>query len=77
VDELTPVPSLVKVYKAANWFERETWDMFGVFFSNHPDLRRWAGGRACARVAACCTHAAQLRPALPPPAAPPPPRVAA
>lgn len=40
VDELTPVPSLVKVYKAANWFERETWDMFGVFFSNHPDLRR-------------------------------------
>eukprot|EP00877_Chromochloris_zofingiensis_P001055 jgi/Chrzof1/10950/Cz05g18120.t1 len=40
VDELTPVPSICSVYKAANWFERETWDMFGVFFSDHPDLRR-------------------------------------
>lgn len=40
VDELTPVPSVCGVWKASNWFERETWDMFGVFFSNHPDLRR-------------------------------------
>lgn len=40
VDELTPVPSLEKLYPAANWFEREAYDMFGVFFSGHPDLRR-------------------------------------
>jgi len=39
-DELTPVESTVSVYKAANWYEREIWDMFGVFFANHPDLRR-------------------------------------
>ncbi|KAF7469372.1 NADH dehydrogenase [ubiquinone] iron-sulfur protein 3, mitochondrial [Marmota monax] len=39
-DELTPIESTVSVYKAANWYEREIWDMFGVFFANHPDLRR-------------------------------------
>ncbi|XP_036181810.1 NADH dehydrogenase [ubiquinone] iron-sulfur protein 3, mitochondrial isoform X2 [Myotis myotis] len=39
-DELTPIESSVSVHKAANWYEREIWDMFGVFFANHPDLRR-------------------------------------
>nr|CAG4652112.1 EOG090X0BXY [Triops cancriformis] len=39
-DELTPIDSAVEVHKAADWYEREAWDMYGVFFANHPDLRR-------------------------------------
>ncbi len=39
-DENTPVPSAVGVFPSAGWFERETWDMYGVFFADHPDLRR-------------------------------------
>ncbi|MCZ6722144.1 MAG: NADH-quinone oxidoreductase subunit C [Proteobacteria bacterium] len=35
-----PVPSVASVYSTAGWFERETWDLFGIYFSNHPDLRR-------------------------------------
>ncbi|KAG7890724.1 hypothetical protein KL925_002288 [Ogataea polymorpha] len=38
--EMTPIPSLVPLYEGANWLERETYDLFGVFFENHPDLRR-------------------------------------
>jgi len=38
--EETPVDSVTGVYNAAGWFEREVWDLYGVFFANHPDLRR-------------------------------------
>lgn len=39
-DEISPVPSVTGVYSAAGWFERECWDLYGVAFSNNPDLRR-------------------------------------
>ena len=39
-DEEMPVPSVARLFPTANWFERECWDMFGIFFSDHPDLRR-------------------------------------
>tara|TARA_Y100000590_G_scaffold462819_1_gene627927 strand:- start:1596 stop:2204 length:609 start_codon:yes stop_codon:yes gene_type:complete len=40
VDIDTPVPSVVSIFSTASWFEREVWDMYGVVFTDHPDLRR-------------------------------------
>lgn len=38
--EIDSVPSIVEIFKNANWWEREIWDLYGIFFTNHPDLRR-------------------------------------
>jgi NADH-quinone oxidoreductase subunit C len=40
VDENTAVPSIIGVFPGADWFERETYDLYGVLFTGHPDMRR-------------------------------------
>jgi NADH/F420H2 dehydrogenase subunit C len=40
VQELTNIESITKLFINANWWEREIWDLFGIYFENHPDLRR-------------------------------------
>ena len=39
-DEATPVPSIIEVFPGADWFERECYDLYGVIFTGHPDMRR-------------------------------------
>jgi NADH-quinone oxidoreductase subunit C len=46
VEELESIPSVESIWKVANWYEREAYDLFGITFENHPDLRRimlWDG----------------------------------
>jgi len=40
VDEVTPLSSVVSIYPAATWWEREIWDLFGVFFENNDEIKR-------------------------------------
>jgi NADH/F420H2 dehydrogenase subunit C len=40
VDEITPIPSVENIFPNAGWYERETFDMFGIFFQENKDLRR-------------------------------------
>lgn len=40
VNEITSVDSIVNIYINSDWWEREIWDMYGIYFNNHPDLRR-------------------------------------
>ena len=39
-NEVTPIESITDLFCSASWFEREVWDMYGIHFSNHPDMRR-------------------------------------
>ena len=39
-DETAPVPSIIEVFPGADWFERETYDLYGIAFTGHPDMRR-------------------------------------
>lgn len=39
-DEIAPIDSITSIFSGAEWYEREIYDMYGVWFNNHPDLRR-------------------------------------